>query len=39
MTGQPMGTIVLIVDVFKKGAKFYEKVVSSVLLDEVREGV
>lgn len=35
--GGSLGRMLIIVDVFKKGPKFSEKVVSSVLFEKVRE--
>ena len=35
--GQSIGKLILLVDVFKKGPKFYEKVVSEVLVEKVKE--
>ena len=37
--GSSLGTLTLAVDVFKKGPMFYEKVVSSVLFETVKEEV
>lgn len=37
--GSSLGTLVLAVDVFKKGPMFYEKVVSEVLFNTVRKDV
>lgn len=37
--GSSLGTLTLAVDVFKKGPLYYEKVISSVLFEAVREEV
>lgn len=35
--GSSMGRMLLVVDVFKKGPRFYEKVISSVLFEKVKQ--